>query len=164
MSKPHFVFTFSFQDGVARALQTPGVFHDPITKKSIHVEHMIWDTGATNTCITPRVAQLLGLTPIGMTRVHTAAGEAEVNQYLVQVELKNGVTFQPIRVSEANLGPGADALIGMDIIASGDFIVQNCGGKTEFSFCIPPFDNKYNMIEKANIINARVAKTMTKKP
>lgn len=49
-------------------------------------------------------------------------------------------------------------LIGMDVIVLGDFTVQNYNGKTHYSFSLPPFDNKYDMLEKANQINKKNAK------
>jgi hypothetical protein len=46
-----------------------------------------------------------------------------------------------------------DLLIGMDIILLGDFSISNCGGKTLFSFAIPPFENKTDLYEKALAVN-----------
>lgn len=151
----HHVFKSITSGGISRALETPGKIVDPIAGKIIQVNHMIWDTGATNTCISPRVAQALNLTPISMTTVYTANGPAQVNVYLIEVLLSDRVKITELRVSEANLGPDTDVLVGMDIIGMGDFTVQNCGGHTEFSFCIPPFLNKYDMLEKADKINKR---------
>jgi len=155
MTHPHHVFKLSFRDGVARSLNTAGMVKDPLSKKTISVENMVWDTGATNTCITPKVATDLGLTQIGVTTMHTANGSNLARTYLADVIISQTVTITNVQVSEANLGPNTDVLIGMDIIALGDFLIQNINGKTEFSFCIPPFETKYDMVEKANQINLR---------
>ena len=40
-------------------------------------------------------------------------------------------------VAKGSLGPGADVLIGMDIINEGDFAVTNLNGRTKFSFRVP---------------------------
>lgn len=98
----------------------------------------VWDTGATGTVITKKIADALGLKPIGVTIVNHAAGSSPMNEYFVNVSLPNGVIFQGVRVTEGVLA-GIDALIGMDIIASGDFAVTHCNdnGGTTMSFCVP---------------------------
>ena len=98
----------------------------------------IWDTGATNSVITNKVAVELGLTPIGFTEVNHAEGVTHnVPVYLVNIELPNNVGFPFIRVTEGKLGD-VDVLIGMDIIKSGDFKIENGGGQTNFTFSVPP--------------------------
>lgn len=98
----------------------------------------IWDTGATGTVITQEVVRKCGLQPIGMTQVQTAGGLVTAEEYLVNVFLMGGnINVQNIRATKAPLGPGADVLIGMDIIALGDFALTNQNGATTFSFRIP---------------------------
>lgn len=98
----------------------------------------IWDTGATGTVITEEVVRRCGLQPIGMTQVQTAGGLVTAEEYLVNVFLMNGnINIQNIRATKAPLGPGANVLIGMDIIALGDFAITNQNGTTTFSFRIP---------------------------
>jgi len=43
----------------------------------------------------------------------------------------------------------------MDIILLGDFSISNGGGRTLFSFAIPPFENKTDHYEKALAVNKR---------
>lgn len=98
----------------------------------------IWDTGATNSVITNKVAKELGLVPIGFTEVNHAEGVSHnVPVYLVNIELPNQVGFPMMRVTEGILGD-VDVLIGMDIIQSGDFKIENGGGKTAFTYSVPP--------------------------
>lgn len=98
----------------------------------------VWDTGANGTVITKQVADELGLKPIGITEVYHAQGKGLTNEYLVNVALLNGVVIPGVRVTEGVLA-GCDVLIGMDIIAMGDFAVTNANshGGTTLSFCIP---------------------------
>lgn len=96
----------------------------------------IWDTGATNSCITAVKAKELGLIPIGLTRVSTPAGIFTTNVYVVDIILPCNVKFDNLQVTEATLTTG-DVLIGMDIIGRGDFTVSNFKGKTTFSFRVP---------------------------
>lgn len=97
----------------------------------------IWDTGATNTVITEKVVNELNLKPTGMTQVHTASGTENRPTYLVNIRLPNGVGFETVRVSQLLLVGDCDLLIGMDIIALGDFAVTNVKGKTVFSYRWP---------------------------
>ena len=46
-----------------------------------------------------------------------------------------------------------DLLIGMDIIQLGDFSISNGGGKTLFTFAMPPFIDKPDLFEKAATVN-----------
>jgi predicted aspartyl protease len=97
----------------------------------------IWDTGATNTVISQRVASACGLKPTGMAKVHTANDERLAATYLISIMLPNHVAFTNLRVSEGTIAGDADLLIGMDIIGKGDFAVTNRDGKTVFSFRMP---------------------------
>lgn len=96
----------------------------------------LWDTGATGSMITLDVANKLGLKPIGKMKVFTASGSEIRNVYKINLLLLNGVGFHSINVVDGNL-TGMDVLIGMDIIAKGDFSITNVGGNTCFSFRYP---------------------------
>lgn len=96
----------------------------------------IWDTGATNTVITQKVVDDCKLQPIGMALVHGVHGSEQAETYLVNVRLPNTVAFANVQVTKGQI-TGADALIGMDIIRSGDFAITNTNGKTVMSFRIP---------------------------
>lgn len=99
----------------------------------------IWDTGATNTAVTPRVVGECGLIPIGQTKIVGVHGEELSNVYLIDVCLPNGVVVPEITVSEVPglTGEVDDVLLGMDIIGLGDFAVSNYRGKTSFTFRMP---------------------------
>jgi uncharacterized protein YchJ len=99
----------------------------------------IWDTGATKTAITNKLAKECGLKPTGMCKVGTASGETDACTYLVSVYLPNKVCIPQLRVTEVKIS-GADVLIGMDIIADGDFAVTNHKGKTNMSFRMPSIE------------------------
>lgn len=105
------------------------------SKKSIKCI-ALWDTGATNTVITKRVAKALGLVQTGVALVNHAAGQSFKPKYVVNIMLPNNVGIPYVEVTEGDL-TGEDVLIGMDIITRGDFAITNVGGKTTFSFRIP---------------------------
>jgi hypothetical protein len=96
----------------------------------------VWDTGASGTVITQRVADALGLLPTGMVVVHGVHGQKETETFLVNAYLPPNVMFPALRVTKGDL-QGFDILIGMDIIGTGDFAVTNVGGKTVLSFRCP---------------------------
>ena len=97
----------------------------------------IWDTGAEGCVITDAVVQTCGLKPIGMIMMHGVHGSAPAEQFLVNLRLPNGVGFPNVRVTKGNLVGGAEILLGMDVITTGDFSITNFSGKTVFSFRVP---------------------------
>lgn len=97
----------------------------------------IWDTGATNTSITPQVVEGCNLKEIGRTMVTSADGQiTHAQTYLVDILLPNQVVVQKIEVAQLNF-TGEDVLIGMDVIGLGDFAVSKKNGSTVFSFIVP---------------------------
>lgn len=97
----------------------------------------IWDTGATNTAISSRVAEECGLTPTGQAISNTANGQCTVNTYLIDLGLPNNVNVGMIPATEFKAVEGSDLLIGMDIIGLGDLAISNYEGRTVFSFRLP---------------------------
>ena len=96
----------------------------------------LWDTGATGSMILQSVVDRFGLKPTGVTNINQVKGSFLTTTYLVNVVLPNGVGYPNVRVSLGSF-TGADVLIGMDIITSGDFVVSNFNGVTKFSFRHP---------------------------
>jgi hypothetical protein len=97
----------------------------------------IWDTGATNCVITQEVIDKCGLIATGVAQVHGVHGPELSETYLVNIALPNGVVFPTVQVTKGRLVGGANMLIGMNIIAMGDFAVTNHNGLTKFSFRVP---------------------------
>ena len=119
----------------------------------------IWDTGATNSVITKQVVTDCKLKPTGVGQVRTAGGTISCNTYLVNIMLPNNVGYVAVAVTEAPLTGSENILIGMDIIATGDFSVTNVGNKTTFSFRHPSIQtidyvseaNRLKQIKKGKI-------------
>lgn len=114
----------------------------------------IWDTGATKSCITKRIADDLRLIPVGRTTIGTANGLTVADTYFVNVGLPNGIVVPNVLASCADLGKDIDILIGMDIITLGDFSLTNLNGKTVFSFRIPSV-KEVDFIEEYNAEHGR---------
>jgi len=136
-------FTLTARGGLLRALVTKCGICPAFDPAASHPAHppvyefdAIWDTGATNTVISPSVVAKCGLKPISMAQVQTANGTCLSEVYLVNVRLPNGVGFRNVRVTNQQL-MGAPVLIGMDVITQGDFVITNRGKNTVFSFRYP---------------------------
>lgn len=98
----------------------------------------LWDTGATNSCVSADVVSRLGLDATGKLPMLTPSGKDVVNTYLVDIILPNDVPISDLMVCDSKIGnQGIGMLIGMDIINRGDFVVSNYQGKTVFSFRMP---------------------------
>lgn len=113
----------------------------------------IYDTGATNSVIKQAVIDACGLAPTGMARVQVVGGEHSAETYLVNILLPNRVTFSSVRVTKGDI-PGADVLIGMDIINMGDFSVTNCQGITKFSYRTPSIEH-VDYVDQAKKLRAQ---------
>ncbi len=146
----------------------------------VHETEGIWDTGATNSAITQALAQQIGLQPTGKATVITADGTTEKPTYIVDLYLLNKVVVRQVNVVEMGDVQGAQVLIGMDVIAQGDFSITNYKGITWFSFRVPSLhqldyveDNKaekrkilrrkFKRNDKVTIVNMRTGEKKTLK-
>ena len=131
-------FTLS-EKNIVKRLKTNIYIFDKYTNQDLNNNNEwigIWDTGATTTCITTKVASKLGLIPTGTAITSTAGGDKECNTYCIDIILPNNVVVTNLTVFEVHLNDG-DVLIGMDVIKFGDFTITNYNGKTKLSFRIP---------------------------
>ena len=97
----------------------------------------LWDTGASKSVISRAVVKKLGLTPTGATNV-SHAGEMSVSPtHLVNFYLPNKVGMLGILVTEFEGTGDFGAIVGMDVIAIGDFSVTNMDEQTWMSFRTP---------------------------
>lgn len=159
-------FTISSHKGLFREIITPIGVSFPIldTSKENNIcrTSALWDTGATNSVITPSVIKLLGLKPIGIRKVHHAGGISEVNAYLVNIYLPNNLTVNSIKVTECSEAAGSfGVIIGMDIINLGDFAFTNVNGNSIFSFRLPSL-KVIDYVKEQRNINVYKAKNIEK--
>lgn len=96
----------------------------------------LWDTGATISAVTRQVVETFDLKSIGKIEVDGVHGPELADTYLIGLWLPHGVVFPEVRVIEGKLR-GAEIIIGMDIIGTGDLVVTNFDGRTHFSFQSP---------------------------
>jgi hypothetical protein len=110
----------------------------------------IWDTGASATCISPKISQALGLGAISMATIQAVGSSHDVSICKIDVILPNGLTVADVRAAEVGNIQGADMLIGMDIITTGDLAITNA-----FSFRFPPASSHIDYAGEGNRISQR---------
>ena len=117
----------------------------------------LWDTGATNSCISMDVVKKLELVSTGKIPMGTPSGRRIADTYLVDIVLPNNVPVDDLMVCDSEIGAqGIGMLIGMDIITKGDFMVNNYNGRTVFSFRMPSdsMTDFVSGIKASNVIQA----------
>lgn len=98
----------------------------------------LWDTGASNSCISSNVVRKLSLAPNEKVHNYSISGVSECNAYIINIKLPNDILINDVLVPETQIDlQGFDVLIGMDIINLGDFYVSNFNGRTIFGFRYP---------------------------
>jgi hypothetical protein len=97
----------------------------------------IWDTGASYSVISDRLAAELQLPVSSRVKIHTIAGRTRVRTYDVNLSLPGDIDFYNHPVYSGDLPPGIDVLIGMDIITLGDLAITTLSGHPKFTFQLP---------------------------
>lgn len=122
-------------DSLVNVIQTDSIIMpniDEITKsgqlKYTQVSSMVWDTGATNTLISSQVVDALELVPLEESLVEGVGGIVKSLVYEISLYLANDIVFKNIKALCSDIGD-YDLVVGMDIIAQGDFVVSNNQGK-----------------------------------
>ncbi len=117
-----------------------------------------WDTGASGSCISQKVIQVLKPARTGLRTVLTPTGSDVRGMYLLDLVLPNNVRVSDVPVVDTEIGDqGIDVLIGMDIISMGDFAVSNFDGKLVFTFRVPSIKRTDYVAEaKADAIKAKI--------
>ena len=98
----------------------------------------LWDSGASHSSISDRLASKLGLKAVSRGLVIHSGGSHYRNIYLIDILLPKAPSTLRLPVSEFIAPEEFDFILGMDIITLGDFAITNYGGQTSCSFCIPP--------------------------
>lgn len=118
-------------DSLVNVIQTDSIIMpsiDEITKsgqlKYTQVSSMVWDTGATNTLISSQVVDALELVPLEESLVEGVGGIVKSLVYEISLYLANDIVFKNVKALCSNIGD-YDLVVGMDIIAQGDFVVSN---------------------------------------
>lgn len=97
----------------------------------------VWDTGATNTIITPEIVEKLGLKPAMTGGLSGIGGDVESGIYKINLGLPGGILVYDVPAFVSDQLDDYEMLIGMDVILLGDFCLSNKDDRTVFSFRIP---------------------------
>lgn len=120
-------------NGVVGVLNKEGIFDG-------YPVRVLWDTGATTSAISEKIAALLKLKFLRQHTVDTAHGKpVELSSYSnATFMLTDGLAFTPCSTDVVNLeGQPIDAVVGMDIISLGTFLLERKpDGIIRFTFTV----------------------------
>jgi hypothetical protein len=97
----------------------------------------VWDTGSEGCLISPELAKKLNLVLISYKIVVGVNSEDLSPEYLINLFLPNGDSFEDISTLVGNRLAEDEFIIGMSIINKGDFAITNVNNKTTMSFRSP---------------------------
>jgi hypothetical protein len=129
-------FTITQNKGLLAKIISDAAIFNPYNKKLIKVK-ALWDTGATCSVISNIIAERILLRSICYSEMRHANGIERVPVFVAGIKLPNQVIIQEITVLSCNPIHEFDLIIGMDIIAKGDFAITGKNGNTKFSFRMP---------------------------
>jgi len=112
------------------------VLFNSYNKKSVKIK-ALWDTGATCSVVSNTVAESILLRNICYAEMRHANGIERVPVFVAGIKLPNQVVIPELTVLSCNPIHEFDLIIGMDIIAKGDFAITGKNGNTKFSFRMP---------------------------
>lgn len=114
------------------------------TKITIHYKEKccevdaFWDTGASISHISKRLADLLELVPCGEVTIHGHRTSEKANKYITTLVLPTGGYVHDVPlVYGVYENYGFDIIIGMDIIKTGVFHIDYTGDRPVFTFKHP---------------------------
>jgi hypothetical protein len=119
--------------GLANKIVSQAVITSVDSGKSIEVS-AIWDTGATTSLVNDKIVKSLQLKEIGVAQVKHVAGATAFPIHLAAIEIQGGMKIMEHRLVSFPSIHAFDMIIGMDIIALGNFCIENKDGNTVFSF------------------------------
>ena len=106
-------------------------------KTQYRTYRFMWDTGATMTMISPKIAEELNLKARDKMPVIHGGGGGIMDVYRASIVLPNGFQIPKMLVGTLFCTEEYDGIIGMDIISHGDFCISGKLNRRTFSFSIP---------------------------
>ena len=142
MYKKRTSLTYSYSDLVDAILTPVEAFSDVYNENTSFLTSALWDTGAMISVISPAIVSNLKLDIVDTIKIAGINAEGLAEVAVVSIRFPNDAEIKDIRAAVCNMPPGNEMIIGMDVITQMDLAITNGGGKTQFSFAIPPFENK----------------------
>jgi len=129
--------------GLVDAILTPvELFSDLYKDITKYSTNALWDTGAMLSVISPEIAKELRLDIVDTIEITGINGESIAEVAVISICFPNSAVIKDVRVAICSMFPGNEMIIGMDVITQMDIAVTNGGRQTQFSFAIPPFEEK----------------------
>ena len=105
--------------------------------EGFRINKALWDTGASSSCISERMARKLGLRPVDTGVGISTTGKQDITYYIVDIVLTPEMVFKNVKIAGFPLqNHDVDFVIGMDIISKGTLLVKNNSGKTVVTFTV----------------------------
>lgn len=103
----------------------------------------LWDTGASISLVSPRVADTLRLDVLDESiTIRTGLGSrSKVDIRMAYLHVVLGAIPLPLKVGVVDMPSSdtdIDVVLGLDLISQGSFAISYDGGQLLFSFCYPP--------------------------
>jgi hypothetical protein len=98
--------------------------------------------------ISPEIVSKLGLDILDTIQIAGINGESLAEVAIISIRFPSGAVIEDVRVAVCNMSPGNEVIIGMDVITQMDIAITNGGGQTQFSFAIPPFEDKIDFTKE----------------
>lgn len=103
----------------------------------------LWDTGASISLVSPRVAEALQLDVLDESiTIRTGLGaRSKVDIRMAYLHVVLGAIPLPLKVGVVDMPSSdtdIDVVLGLDLISQGSFAISYDGGQLLFSFCYPP--------------------------
>jgi predicted aspartyl protease len=146
----HLTLTYSYTGLSKTIVTTVELYSGEYDAAKSYSAKVLWDTGATISAITPRIAEKLGLVFVNNMTIVGANSTSQVNTTIVSIAFPNGLRIQDCPVVICDIDPRVDMLLGMDVITAGDFAISNGDAQTTFSFASPPFHKKIDFSTHAD--------------
>lgn len=154
MDKPTgFALTGKFEQFCGRIV-SPATLRAPIPGSPLTLTvRAVWDTGASRSLLSRRVADLLSLSYIGQLNMRTpfnAEYKCDCSQVDVIIVLGASFITLPVVVADCpHSDRDCDLLLGLDFITLGDFALSHYRGELYMSFVYPPIGAPINYVELA---------------
>ncbi|MCL2380398.1 MAG: retropepsin-like domain-containing protein [Treponema sp.] len=129
--------------GLVDAILTPvELFSDLYKETTSYSTNALWDTGAMLSVISPEIAKKLLLDTVDTIQIMGINGESVAEVTVISIRFPNNAIIKDVRAAICSMSPDNGMIIGMDVITQMDIAITNGGGKTQFSFAIPPFKDR----------------------
>ena len=110
-------------------------------RPDIYWTSALWDTGSSDCFISRSCAENLNLGIIDKTWVENPQGRSYENVYYATLFLPSKHYIEVELTECHSLSSIFEVIIGMNVIAKGDFAITGTSGKTKFSFRLPSQSN-----------------------